>query len=383
MRAGRRLDQDGARSVTADWPGGPRSGPSTAFVHYISPPYDRPVTSTPPAADESLPATSMPADSRLHLAVWIFGAAGIVLALALVIRSGASEIADLLRTASWSLLWLLPIHGGVMTFTGAAARSLLPRPTNIGLPYLTGVSLVREAVGGLLPTLHVGSEVSGIRLLMRKGVSGTTACAIIVVELTLWMTAQLIFALIGLVLLLGFRQAGPIPRYAALGLLAVAATIVAFVLVQRRVGLFGLVERLITRVAGRNVLRFTGGTASIDEAIRELYRNHRALTSCVLCQLGHFMAGAVETWVTLWLLHRPIGLRSAVVLESLSVVIQTATFFVPAGVGTQEASLVLVGAAVGVPAATALALAIARRARQLALGIPAIAIWFWSERRLG
>jgi putative membrane protein len=308
---------------------------------------------------------------------------GVALALGLVIHSGASQIADLLRTAGWRLLLLVPLHVGCMVFTGAANRSLLPRSNKLGLVYLTGASLVREAVGGLLPTMHVGSEVSGIRLLVRRGVPAATACAVIVVELTLWMTAQLIFATLGLVLLVGSQQAGSVARYAAIGLLAVAATIVAFVVVQRRVGLFGIIERVLVRVAGPNVLRFTGGTARVDEAVRDLYRNRRALLSCVSWQFGHFMAGAVETWATLWLLNRPIGFRPAIILESLSVAVQTATFFVPAGLGTQEASLLLVGAAVGVSADAALALALARRGRQIVLGVPAIIAWFWSEHRTG
>jgi putative membrane protein len=339
------------------------------------------VTSSTPAPTERAESRGPEAATkRFHPAVWLFGGAGIALALALVIRSGVAQIADLLHTAGWGLLWLIPLHVVTMTFTGAACRSLLPRPPQLGLPYLTAVSLVREAVGGLLPTMHVGSEVSGIRLLMRRGVAAATSCAIIVVELTLWMTAQLVFATLGLILLLGSQQAGAVPRYAAIGLLVVAATIVGFVLVQRRVGLFGFMERVLVRVAGPDILRFTGGPARVDEGIRALYRTPRALASCVSWQFMHFMSGAVETYVTLWLLHRPIGVRPAVVLESLSVAIQTATFFVPAGLGTQEASLVLVGAAVGVPANAALALALARRGRQLAIGIPAIVAWFWSER---
>ncbi len=334
-------------------------------------------------ADESSPTDTEPAPKGLPRVAWLFGAAGIALALGLVIHSGAAQIGDLLRTAGWRLLLVIPLHVGCMVFTGGAARSLLPRPNKIGLVYLTGVSLVREAVGGLLPTMHVGSEVSGIRLLMRRGVAAATACAVIVVELTLWMTAQLIFATLGLVLLVSSQQVGPVARYAAKGLRAVAATIAAFVVVQRRVGLFGIIERVLTRVAGPNVLRFTGGTARVDEAVRGLYRKPRTLLSCVTWQFGHFMAGAVETWATLWILNRPIGFRPAIVLESLSVVVQTATFFVPAGIGTQEASLVLVGAAVGLSSHAALALALARRGRQIALGVPAIAAWFWSERHDG
>ena len=341
------------------------------------------MTSPSPVAhtDESTPLSDESKGHGLSAAAWIFGAAGIALALGLVIHSGVSQIADLLRSAGWRLLLLIPIHVGCMVFTGGANRTLLPRSNKLSLTYLTGVSLVREAVGGLLPTMHVGSEVSGIRLLMRRGVPGATACAVIVVELTLWMTAQLMFATLGIILLVTSQHAGPVARYAAVGLLTVAVMITGFVVVQRRIGLFGIIERVLVRVAGPNILRFTGGTGRVDEAVRELYRQPRILLSCVSWQFCHFMAGAVETWATLWILNRPIGFRPAIVLESLSLAVQTATFFVPAGVGTQEASLVLVGAAVGVSSHAALALALARRGRQIALGVPAIITWFWSERR--
>jgi putative membrane protein len=343
---------------------------------------EEPALSSPPPSEkgEADPKATGTVSPRIRAAVWVFGVVGVAIAIALILRSGVPQIAALLRTAGWQLLWLLPLHVIAMTFTGAANRSLLPRP-KLSLPYLTGASLVREAVGWLLPTMRVGSEVSGIRLLMRRGVDGAVACAVIVVELTLWMSAQLIFATIGLVLLLGSPEAGVIPRYAAAGLLAVAATIAVFVVFQRRVGLFGFIERILARVAGPEVLSFTGGTARVDEAIRALYNEPRALIECGTWQLLHFAFGAVETWATLLILGRPIGVRPAVVLESLSTVIQTATFFVPGGLGTQEASLVLVGAAVGVSGQAALALALARRGRQLALGIPSIIAWLWAERK--
>src|SRR5271165_2785144 len=115
------------------------------------PPQDQALTSPPPVhAEEPGPASNEPGTSRLPPAVWIFGAAGAALALALVIRSGVSQIADLLRTAGWGLLLVIPIHVGCMVFTGGACRTLLPRPPKISLADLTGISLIREAVGGLL-----------------------------------------------------------------------------------------------------------------------------------------------------------------------------------------------------------------------------------------
>ena len=141
---------------------------------------------------------------------------------------------------------------------------------------LTGIAVLREAVGTLLP-VRVGGELAGIRLLMRSGLSGVVASASVVVEVTLWLLAQVLFAVVGLVLLIGATHAGRISRYGAVGLLIAAAAVAAFMLVQRRGGLFAMLDRLLGRIAGRAVMRAVGDPARIDDVIRALYQNPRAL----------------------------------------------------------------------------------------------------------
>ena len=71
----------------------------------------------------------------------------------------------------------------------------------------------------------------------------------------------------------------------------------------------------------------------------------------------------------------PILLEQALIIESLGQAIRSAAFFVPAGLGVQEGSLLLLAAALGLPAATGLSLSLVKRLREVVLGLPALLAW--------
>src|SRR6202040_1029301 len=100
---------------------------------------------------------------------------------------------------------------------------------------------------------------------------------------------------------------------------------------------------------------------------------------CAGWQLAGLFAGALELWVALRLLGHPGEVRQVIVVESLTMAVQSAMFIVPGGLGTQEGGFVLFGAAVGPPPQVSLALSLARRVRQVGLGLPALASWYWTE----
>jgi uncharacterized membrane protein YbhN (UPF0104 family) len=56
-------------------------------------------------------------------------------------------------------------------------------------------------------------------------------------------------------------------------------------------------------------------------------------------------------------------------------------FVVPAGVGVQEAGLVLFGQAFGIDSELALAVSMAKRIREVLCGLPSLISWQWSEGR--
>ena len=60
---------------------------------------------------------------------------------------------------------------------------------------------------------------------------------------------------------------------------------------------------------------------------------------------------------------------------------RSAAFTVPGAIGVQEAGFVALGLVLGLDPSTALALGLIRRARDLALGLPALAVWSAIEAR--
>ena len=76
-----------------------------------------------------------------------------------------------------------------------------------------------------------------------------------------------------------------------------------------------------------------------------------------------------------------VGIAAAIGLESLTQATRHLVFFIPAGLGVQEAGLVAVGQLLGLESGVALALSLAKRMRELLFGVPAIIAWYCLEER--
>src|SRR5262249_15663636 len=74
-------------------------------------------------------------------------------------------------------------------------------------------------------------------------------------------------------------------------------------------------------------------------------------------------------------LGHTVSFASAVMWQSLADVVRTAAFFVPGALGVQEASYLVLGRLLAVPADAALALSLIGRARALIFGAPGLLAW--------
>jgi hypothetical protein len=72
---------------------------------------------------------------------------------------------------------------------------------------------------------------------------------------------------------------------------------------------------------------------------------------------------------------------TALILESMTQTMRHLAFVVPAGLGVQEATLVLFGHVLGVGSELALAVSMVKRVREVLCGLPSLASWQWLEAR--
>ncbi|HET6724698.1 MAG TPA: lysylphosphatidylglycerol synthase domain-containing protein [Gammaproteobacteria bacterium] len=317
-----------------------------------------------------------------HIA-WFAGLIGLLLAVILVVVAGSGDVLHVLEIAGWGLLWLGPLHIVPVLLDALAFRALLKvRPGAPSLPYVFWVSSVREAVNNLLPVARVGGELVGIRLLHKRDVSIALGGACVILTLTLTAIGLYLLTLAGLGLLLsnipGARIAGP----AGVVLLAILPGMALMVAAQRYGNVFARLDRLIEVVTGgHKLLARWVRPAELDTQIRAFYRRLGLLAIAGTWKFLSLAAEAAEVWVIMYLLHHPVAVWQAIVMETLSLAARAIAFVVPAGVGVQEGSFVLIGQLIGVPADFAIAISLAKRFRELLFGLPGILSWQWREGR--
>ena len=94
-----------------------------------------------------------------------------------------------------------------------------------------------------------------------------------------------------------------------------------------------------------------------------------------MLHLAAWVLVSCETWLVLSFIDARLGLAAALVIDSLLSGLRSMAFMVPQALGVQEDAYVLLDALFGVAPEAALALSLIRRARDLAIGAPALIVW--------
>jgi putative membrane protein len=307
---------------------------------------------------------------------------GFLLVVYLIIASGATQVAHAMAVIGW---WLLPItlyHLVPLSFSALSWRELLPDSSRPDAVNLIWIRWIRESINSLLPVAGVGGDIASVRLAHLRGVPGTQAAASIVVDTTIGVVTQLIFVIAGVGMLLmrstqrgRFLVAGSV--LLSMGVLLVAIT--AFIVVQHR-SLFVGSSKLAQRILPKRWLSALAASASAtDDAVVAVYRSGWSILRATLLRLVGWAAGAGEIWLVMQSLGQPVEMVDAFVLEGLGAGVRAAAFMVPGALGALEGSFILFGALFGMTAETALAMSLSKRVRELALGLPGLLAWHWTE----
>jgi len=322
----------------------------------------------------------------MKLASALAGLLGIVILTVLVVHQGLGEVMHLLGQAGFGLLWLVPFHALPLLLDAQGWRVLLePRDPEgrARLPFLFWVATVREGVNRLLPTANVGGELIGIRLTKwRLPDSGAAIAASIIMEVLFTLVNQYIFTALGIVLLVAATQASEQTWTILAGLALSLPLPIMFGALLRYGKIFERMEQVVEKMlGGSNRLAALLGGASLDSEIRALYAHHGRLMLGLLWQLAGYILGSFETWLALYLLGHPVSIWAAIAVEASTQAVRHLIFIVPAGLGIQEAGLVLFGQIVGIDSNVALSLSLAKRMREVLFGVPALLSWQFLEAR--
>jgi len=323
---------------------------------------------------------------KMKLLSIVAGLIGLAVVIALVVHEGYQPILQLLGLAGWGLLWLIPFHVLPLLLDVEGWRVLL-KPSDpqhrASLPFLWWIATVREAVGRLLPVASVGGEIVGIRLVLLRPLSGPAVTASVVIEVLLTLVNQFLFTALGLVLLVTLLHSTDTSDALIIGLAVSLPVPIGLYLLLRHGSLFTRMQRVVLSMLGNTsrLAGLLGNSAALDQELRKLFAQPGRLAQSLCWQQAGMVLGSFEVWLILWLLGHPVSAWEALTLESLTLAVRHFAFFVPGGIGVQEAGLVLFGNLIGLPADLAVALSLAKRVREIGFGVPALLSWQWVEGR--
>lgn len=230
------------------------------------------------------------------------------------------------------------------------------------------VRLIGEVYNNITPTASLGGEpIKALILKTEHNIALSASGASLVIAKTTSMMTLVLFVLPGFYFL--SLNAEIAERYTG----ALSLSLVGLVVI---VTLFFLTQwlRLSSRItvllggegsAGR-LARFVAGVESVDRAFIEFYGAHPArLFASVAFASLNWALGALELYVILHVVGEPVSFAQAWGIECVVQLVRTATFFIPAGLGTQDGAMyLLTNLLTGNPVA-GVAGAVVRRIRDL------------------
>jgi putative membrane protein len=298
----------------------------------------------------------------LTLIGWLFGVA---LFAGLILRGDAAPALDMVARLGWWMLLILAFHLLPLYLDVLAWRCVFPKPRP-GAAKLLVIRWLGEGANSLLPIPHLG-EALRARLASTLEQDGVAASTAVLVDITIGLLTLVPFCLLGL-LLLALRRAATEEIVLILVPLIVCG---AALLLLQRTGLLARVLEMARRIGGGARWSFV---PQFERALESAYTPRPGLLRAYLWRFGGWIVGAGEIWLALLLLGEPADIGDAVILESLSQAARTVAFAIPGGLGVQDGALILLASQLGLGPEIGLGLSLIKRCRELALGIPALAV---------
>jgi putative membrane protein len=301
---------------------------------------------------------------------------GVVLFVGLLVSQGLPAILMSLARAGWGLVAVAAFHLLPLVLDAAAICVLFH--AGMARDTLRNALLARwvgESANSLMPAGQIGGPVLMTLHLAQRGMAMSEAAAAITVSTTLQTFAQIVFALLGVVLIgahTGHFSEHDLRTAALIASAFLAVQVAGFYFIQRR-GFFGRLMWALRRFAGnRDWSRWQSQAQAIDVEVQNTYARGAAVMASFILSLLGWTVGTGEVYLIAVLLGTPVSWTNALLLESLGQAIRGAGFAIPGALGVQEAGYLLLGPLAGLPTDAALALSLAKRARELLLGLPGL-----------
>ncbi|MBV8971492.1 MAG: flippase-like domain-containing protein [Sphingomonadaceae bacterium] len=265
----------------------------------------------------------------------------------------------------------------VLALLGCAWRAVAPGGGPVAA--FAWARTVREGATDVLPFAQIGGLVVGGRVMTARGVPAELVYASMIADQTTEMASQALFTLFGVAALVmalnGMFDHNGVLRLVLTGTALALALLAAVAFGQKPV------LRLAARLAARLLPASVASFDAVAARLAAIYRDPRAVALSFAANLAAWVASGLGAWLALRLIGAPMGVVSIVAIEALVFAVRSIAFVVPGALGVQEGAYLLLAPAFGLDPQAAVALSLLKRARDLAIGVPALIAWQAGEGR--
>lgn len=316
----------------------------------------------------------------MKIGVILAACVGVAMAVYLIFYVGLDSVFAAIGSLGWSGFALLCALGVTLyAILSVAWFVLIPSNTARQWPTFFWGRAVRDSAGEVLPLSQFGGFLIGARAVALRGISAADAYASTVVDVTTEMLAQILFIILGAILLvkhLGFHS-----HHSQLFLPLLFGPVLAalgaggFIVLQRRGPAFA------EGIAGRLLPQAVSHAGAFARSIGAIYASPWRIMTSVAIHFTGWMASAFASWIAVRLIGGHVSFFGMVAIESALSAIRSATVIVPSAMGVQEVSYTMLMPLFGVAPHIGLALSLLKRARDIAIGIPVLLTWQGLEGR--
>ena len=278
---------------------------------------------------------------------------------------GTREVFAYVRLAGWGLVLTISLE------TFARLANTLGWMVTIGpyraLPFsqLFFARIAGEAVDYVTPSAQLGGQFV-MAMMVRRSLDMGLALGTVVAAALCEMVGQIAF--ITLALLMSIQL---IPRsshffWALLGGFILALALIAGFLYVQRKQPFSYLVSAAAKVPGIDAEEYEASAAEADQFLLDLYAHqHERLFLSSLCYLFAWSLGPLEIYILLRLLHQTASLQIALLVEAAGLLLERATFLIPAKLVSQEVGKALILALLGYPVGVGFAIGFLRRIKEM------------------
>ncbi len=296
----------------------------------------------------------------------------IILALAFYVwflrHFGLAQVLDYVGLVGWGLLFTITLEAVARVFNTLGWRvTIRDCPRGLSFFELFGARISGEAVDYVTPSAQLGGQLL-MAMMVRRKLPMAHGLATVAVAALAESVGQILFITAALLisLPLGWHLHGLL--WPVIGGFAVAVGLaIGFYLVQVKRP-FALLWRAVDKL-DLPMMRGDEVRRAADEAdamLLDFYAHQRPrLVASCLCYLVAWSMGPIEIYVLLHLLYEPATVQTVLLVEALGLLIERATFMIPAKLVSQEGGKALILAMLGYSAGVGFAIGFLRRIKEM------------------